>query len=409
MTQIDQNDLPRILLKERRLSDRLHKRETREQETDDEARSRRDSNRLHMLQVREHEAEDEKKHRKEADRSQKASVRAKEKSKVPSIEETIAKFKKQIKQQPVYICTSCHRLLFRKGVQLYKRSNYDMVDKEVVDQVLAPKFMINSKDTKQYICITCHRNLKQGKVPVQAKGNFMDLDPQPEVLKGFTPCGLRLICRRIPFIRLISLPRGKQKGIKGAAVNVPADLGPVCTLLPRLPTEAHIVPLNLKRKLEYKHAYLKDLIKPTKIMEALRYLKKNNPLYHDIEINDDWLDEWQETDPQLTNALIEGVHVDTNNEEIEQASENTQLPTNNLPPELNQIADEFGFTMEDVTDNNDSLFLAILKQMALNGYLHRVATSLKKSLKSLNLMPILEILERSLNIILNFGISLKGP
>ncbi len=39
----------------------------------------------------------------------------------------------------------------------------------------------------------------------------------------------------------------------------------------------------------------------------------------------------------------------------------------------------------------------------------RVATSLKKSLKSLNLMPILEILERSLNFIQNFGISLKSP
>ena len=141
-----------------------------------------------------------------------ADIREKQKQEIPSIEEATAKFKTKIRQKPVYICTSCHRLLFRKGVQLFKRANYDSVDKEVVDQVLAPKFMIESIDGKQYICITCNRNLKQGKVPVQAKGNFMDLDPQPEVLKGFTPCGLRLICRRIPFIRLISLPRGKQKG-----------------------------------------------------------------------------------------------------------------------------------------------------------------------------------------------------
>ena len=152
------------------------------------------------------------------------------------------------------------------------------------------------------------------------------------------------------------------------------------TLLPRLPSEAHIVPLNLKRKLEYKHAYLKDLIKPTKIMEALKYLKKNNPLYHDIEINDDWLDEWQETDPQLTNALIEGINVDTSNEETERTSEHPQLPTNNLPPEVNKIADEFGFTIEDIPDNNNSLFLAILKQMALNGYLQLTVTQLRNQL-----------------------------
>ena len=29
-------------------------------------------------------------------------------------------------------------------------------------------------------------------------------------------------------MKLVKLPRGKQKGNKGAAVNVPADLGPAC-------------------------------------------------------------------------------------------------------------------------------------------------------------------------------------
>ena len=42
-------------------------------------------------------------------------------------------------------------------------------------------------------------------------------------------------------MKLVKLPRGKQKGIKGATVNVPADLGPACTLLPRIPTDAHII------------------------------------------------------------------------------------------------------------------------------------------------------------------------
>ncbi len=114
-------------------------------------------------------------------------------------------------------------------------------------------------------------------------------------------------------------------------------------------------------------------------MEALKYLKKNNPLYHDIEINDDWLDEWQETDPQLTNALIEGVNVNTK-DETHRTSESPQLATNNLRPEINEIAHEFGFTIEDVPDNNDSLFLAILKQMALNGYLKLTVPQLRNQL-----------------------------
>ena len=55
-----------------------------------------------------------------------------------------------------------------------KKKNYDSVDKKIVDQVLAEKFMNTSIDGKQYICHTCHRTLKRGQVPVQSKGNFME-------------------------------------------------------------------------------------------------------------------------------------------------------------------------------------------------------------------------------------------
>ena len=159
------------------------------------------------------ETEEEASERRMSEKLQKADAREKQKCIIPTIDEITAKFKIQIKQ-PVFICTSCHRLLYKKGVQGFKKKNYDNVDKEVVNQVLAERFMKTSIDGKQYICHTCHRTLKKSKVPVQSKGNFMDLDPQPEVLKGLTPCELRLISRRNPFIRLISLPRGKQKGIK---------------------------------------------------------------------------------------------------------------------------------------------------------------------------------------------------
>ena len=102
----------------------------------------------------------------------------------------------------------------------------------------------------------------------------------------------------------MKLPRGKQKGIKGAAVNVPADLGPACKLLPRLPPDAHIISLKLKRKLEYRQAYLHDTIRPEKVITALHYLKNNNPLYTDIEINEDWIRTWEGEDNDLYNGLF---------------------------------------------------------------------------------------------------------
>ena len=80
----------------------------------------------------------------------------------------------------------------------------------------------------------------------------MELEEIPEELKDLNNLELHTISKRILFMKLVKLPRGKQKGIKGAAVNVAADLGPACNLLPRIPTDAHIISLKLKRKLEKK-------------------------------------------------------------------------------------------------------------------------------------------------------------
>ena len=106
-------------------------------------------------------------------------------------------------------------------------------------------------------------------------------------------------------MKLVKLPQGKQKGIKGAAVNVPADLRPACHLLLRIPFIAHIISLKLKRKLEYKQAYLHHTIRPEKVIAALRYLKNNNPEYADININDNWIKLWQELDPDLYDGIFE--------------------------------------------------------------------------------------------------------
>ena len=79
----------------------------------------------------------------------------------------------------------------------------------------------------------------------QSKANCMYLEQIPDELKDLNNLELHTICKRILFMKLVKLPRGKQKGMKGAAVNVPADLGPACQLLPRIPSDAHIISLTL--------------------------------------------------------------------------------------------------------------------------------------------------------------------
>ena len=154
-------------------------------------------------------------------------------------------------------------------------------------------------------------------MPAQSKANCMDFEIIPDELKDLDNLELHTICKRILFMKLFKLPRGKQKGIKGAAVNVLADLGPACCLLPRIPSDAHIISLKLKRKLEYKQAYLHDTIRPEKVITALQYLKNHNPLYADVNINEDWIQTWQELDQQLYNGIFDmeensGSHGETN-------------------------------------------------------------------------------------------------
>ena len=107
----------------------------------------------------------------------------------------------------------------------------------------------------------------------------------------------------IPFMKMVALSSGKQRAIHGPAVNVPTDLTPVCTLLPRLPPQTRMVPMKLKRKLCYKGHYMFQYIRSAKVLAALRWLKSNNPLYKDIEINTDWLSDAVQDDADLWEVL----------------------------------------------------------------------------------------------------------
>ena len=145
-----------------------------------------------------------------------------------------------------------------------------------------------SAQDEQWICKTCHSALKQGVFPAQAKANSLNLDDIPVELSDLNPLEIRLISLRIPFMKMVALPCGKQRAIHGPAVNVPTDLTPVCTLLPRLPSQTQMVPMKLKRKLCYKGHYMYQYVRPAKVLAALQWLKLNNSLYKDVEINSDW-------------------------------------------------------------------------------------------------------------------------
>ena len=255
----------------------------RQTESYNQTAYRREYNRQCNKTSRAQETPAKTKQQQHMDKTKTSQTRLAKKLKVEKIDEAMNNFKRECKKQPVYICTLCHRLLWRKGVQKFSINKYNKIRKEIIQLVLHKKYRLSSINGSIYICHTYHTALKSGKIPAQSKANIMVLDKIPDELKDLNNLELHIICKWILFMKLVKLPRGKQKGIKGATVNVPADL---------------------KRKLEYKQAYLHDTVCPEKVITAPYYLKNNNPLYANIEINEDWIQGWQDADNDMYNGVM---------------------------------------------------------------------------------------------------------
>ena len=185
---------------------------------------------------------------------------------------------------PDFVCTVCHRMMYKQNVACNK-SKYTKASDELLQQVFCASYSYTSSDGKQWLCKTCDNALSRGNMPVQAQDNCLHLDPIPDELSTLNALELRLISQRLPLMKMVALPSGKQRSIHGPAVNVPSKLDSLCTVLPRLPTQSELVALKLKRKLKYKGHCMYDYVSPEKLMNALRWLKAN------IDINDNWFDQ----------------------------------------------------------------------------------------------------------------------
>ena len=234
-----------------------------------------------------------------------ANLRRNRQHEMVPLYEVVNFFLNKVKTAADYICCCCNRLMYECGVVIFNEKKYQ------VDFIsLICEFRKVSVDGKEWICRNCHICLKRGKLPSQAKCNGLSLCTIPEELNDLNPLEVRLISQRIPFMKLVSLPRGKQVGIQGPAVNVPTDLDIVCEQFPRLPTECQIISLKLKRKLDYRKAYIHDYVSPEKVLKALEWLKQNNPLYKEIDINHTWRHDCENSDPELWYAMTNSRHDD---------------------------------------------------------------------------------------------------
>ena len=235
-------------------------------------------------------------------------------------------FQKAVLRGPEYACSSCHRSLYRKSVVTVTDHMREKIKKESEIKVQKacqretgsvdlknPEFKIpaipearksklskrtpfsfpvnafnawsqhtiESVDNLTYLCKTCSGKLKNGNVPAMAVANGLQLNhPDRPVL---TELENNLISHNINFQKVVLLPTSRMAANKGRMISVPVgpeDIMNTVKQLPRLPTEAGLVPIKLKRKKEYKTHERNEMVRPEKLFHALRYLRDaQNPYY----------------------------------------------------------------------------------------------------------------------------------
>ena len=262
-------------------------------------------------------------------RNQLAIARQTRKISKLNVDVCISQFCQKIKQGPYYVCTVCHRMLYRKSVLIFKKQKYVNCN---IQNIFTDKL---SFDNEEYICKTCHSKIIKGKVPCQALYNDMFIDDIPTELPSLEKLEQILIVQRIVFEKIVVMPKGQQRKIKGAICNVPVECDKTCQTLPRAPESSGMILLKLKRKLQFRGHVYYQAVRPEVLLYAFNWLVANNELYKTITIDIDKLDR-NLTNLQNTSAISEC----TINTTAQPVSDQNIIRDENISEQINEPENE---------------------------------------------------------------------
>ncbi|XP_076836836.1 uncharacterized protein LOC143482374 [Brachyhypopomus gauderio] len=223
----------------------------------------------------------------------------------------LEQFRDKIAMGPVHVCAVCHRALFKHQVIKCRKQEY--LKKAATVALLADKCITDNYLHKcnvsctahcpdkagpagcLWICYTCHRKICNGKMPEESVANNLSLEPVPSELQMLNSLEQHLIAMHIPFMRIVSLPKGGQNGVHGPVTCVPSNMTNVVDVLPRSENIDQMIRVKLKRKLTYKGHYKYEFVCPDKIQSSLMYLQKHNKFYSNVQFNNDWINPLSKT------------------------------------------------------------------------------------------------------------------
>ena len=131
----------------RQEQDRVRKMSMRASETCEQTLHRKEQDKVRKMSMRASETPDEMMHRKQ--RNKKAMTN-KRKANV-SVEHAIDAFHSEIKFGPNYVCTCCHRMMYRKNVILCNKASYTKANTSVLEQVFSDDIRCISSNGEEWI------------------------------------------------------------------------------------------------------------------------------------------------------------------------------------------------------------------------------------------------------------------
>jgi len=106
----------------------------------------------------------------------------------------------------------------------------------------------------------------------------------PLVLRDLTQIEEMLIAKVLPIMNVYCRPKGGQRAYKGHVITFPSNVQKVANVLPNLLHELPIIKIH-KRNSTFQSRDFR--VKRSKVLNALRWLINNNPVYSDITISEE--------------------------------------------------------------------------------------------------------------------------
>ena len=265
-----------------------------------------------------------------------------------NIKECIKQFHSSITLGPLFVCTCCHQTWFRKSVSMLK--NINISAKSV--KLYCTQFI--SINNEEWVCHTCLGALRDGKVPKLSLANGMKWPNRPLEL-DLHQLEERLIALRIPFMQIRELPRGGQYSLKGNVINVPVDIQPTVSCLPRPMDENFTIAVQLKKKLSYKKVDFKENVRPLRVLTALHWLVNKSELYKKsgIVVDDNWFQEVTESAEDTVREFLE-VSKQVKEKHKENSLLEQEVDKSSLPKDRT-VTDEYDFDHFSEIDSNEQV------------------------------------------------------